>query len=94
MGRRYHCYGRVDWYPAGAATTVQLGYPYLIHDSSNSLEVCAAQTNEFLLDPVGFEFVPLHTKPKSSCHTIILFRLSPPTGAQCMYTRRFVRTIV
>ena len=27
MGRRYHCYGRVDWYPAGAATAIQPAYP-------------------------------------------------------------------
>ena len=27
MGRRYHCYGRVDWYPAGAATAAQPAYP-------------------------------------------------------------------
>ena len=27
MGLRYHCYSRVDWHPAGAATAVQPLYP-------------------------------------------------------------------
>ena len=29
--------GRVDWYPAKAATAVQPAYPNLIHDSKNSV---------------------------------------------------------
>ena len=44
MEFRYHVLGRVDWYPAGAASAVQ---HYLIHDARDPLIWCILWQNNW-----------------------------------------------